>query len=97
MDISIKPLSADLISDYVYSFDNIAFSENPGWSACYCYSFHFTGTNEEWKREDNRSSVIRLIKEKKMMGYLAYSGNNPVGWCNANNRLNYQSLLKYYD
>jgi ribosomal protein S18 acetylase RimI-like enzyme len=97
MDISIKPLSPDLISDYLFFFDNIVFSENPDWSACYCYSYHFTGTSEEWKREENRSSVIRLINEKKMTGYLAYSGNNPVGWCNANNRLNYQRLLKYYD
>jgi ribosomal protein S18 acetylase RimI-like enzyme len=97
MDISIKPLSADLTADYLYFFDNIAFSENPAWSACYCYSFHFTGTNEEWNRDNNRSTVIRLIDEKKMTGYLAYSGGRPVGWCNANNRLNYQRLLKYYD
>ena len=75
----------------------MVFSENPDWSACYCFSFHFTGTTEQWNREENRSSVIRYITENKMAGYLAYSDNKPVGWCNANNRLNYQSLLKYYD
>ena len=95
MEISIKPLSADLISDYLDFFDNIVFSENPDWSACYCFSFHFTGTTEQWNREENRSSVIRYITENKMAGYLAYSDNKPVGWCNANNRLNYQSLLKF--
>ena len=32
-----------------------------------------------------------------MNGYLAFHDNIPVGWCNANNRLNYERLLKYYD
>jgi ribosomal protein S18 acetylase RimI-like enzyme len=97
MNISIKPLTSDLLDDYLLFFDSIVFTENPHWSACYCYSFHFTGTKEQWKKETNRSSVIELINTKRMSGYLAYSDNKPVGWCNANNRNNYQSLLKYYD
>jgi ribosomal protein S18 acetylase RimI-like enzyme len=97
MDISIKPLSAGLLNDYLFFFDNIIFSENPEWSACYCYSFHFTGTNEQWKKDENRLSVIKLINENKMSGYIAYSDNKPVGWCNVNNRNNYQRLMKYYD
>jgi len=32
-----------------------------------------------------------------MNGYLAYSDSKPVGWCNANDRQNYQRLMKYYD
>lgn len=97
MNISIKPLSADLLNDYLVFFDNMVFTENPDWSRCYCYSFHFIGTNEEWNKDNNRSSVIEFIKENKMAGYLAYHDNKPVGWCNTNNRLNYQRLLKYYD
>jgi len=97
MDISIKPLSADLLNDYLYFFDNIVFTENPGWSRCYCYSFHFIGTDDQWNKDENRSSVIKLIKENKMSGYLAYHDNKAIGWCNVNNRLNYQRLLKYYD
>src|SRR5512133_1897099 len=97
MNISIKPLSVDLLNDFLFLFDNMVFTENPDWSRCYCYSFHFTGTNDQWNKEGNRSSVIELIKEDKMAGYLAFHENEPVGWCNANNRLNYQRLLKYYD
>jgi ribosomal protein S18 acetylase RimI-like enzyme len=97
MDILIKPLSSDLLNDYLFFFDNIVFTENPDWSRCYCYSFHFIGTNDQWNKDENRSSVIKYIKENKMAGYLAFHGNKPVGWCNANNRLNYQRLLKYYD
>ena len=97
MNITIKPLTPELIKDYLFFFDNMVFTENPDWSACYCFSFHFTGTNDQWNREDNRASVINYINENRMTGYLAYSDNRPVGWCNVNNRLNYERLLKYYD
>jgi ribosomal protein S18 acetylase RimI-like enzyme len=97
MSIEIKPLTPDLLKDYLFFFDNITFSEHPDWSKCYCFSYHFVGTNEQWQKETNRTSVINYINERKMAGYLAYSGNKPVGWCNTNNRLNYERLLKYYD
>lgn len=97
MDIIIKPLTPDLLKDYLFFFDNIVFTDNPDWSICYCFSYHFIGTNKQWNKEENRSSAIRYIKEGKMLGYLAYSGDRPVGWCNANNRLCYERLLKYYD
>lgn len=97
MDITIKPLSPDLLDDYLFFFDNLVFTENPNWESCYCYSFHFTGADDEWNKESNRAAVIQLIKEKKMRGYLAYSEGKPVGWCNANNRLNYQGLKDHYE
>lgn len=96
MEISIKSLSPELLDDYLYFFDNIIFTEHPDWAKCYCYSFHFTGTDEQWNKEDNRKAVIKLINEGKMKGYLAYSGDKPVGWCNTNDRLNYQRLLKEF-
>ncbi len=96
MNISVKALSSDLLEDYLYFFDNIIFSENPGWSKCYCYSFHFTGSADQWNKKDNRAAVISLIRENKMNGYLVFSGNSPIGWCNANDRDSYQRLLKYY-
>ena len=97
MDIKIKPLNPALIEDYLYFFDNLVFTENPGWSKCYCYSFHFIGASKEWTKKNNRASVIDYISQGKMKGYLAYADDKPVGWCNANNRLNYERLLKYYD
>lgn len=97
MEITIKTLSPELLDDYLYFFDNIVFTENPDWSDCYCFSFHFTGTDEEWNREHNRNSVIKYINEGKMAGYLAYSNGKPVGWCNVNNRLNFQRLMRDSD
>ncbi len=97
MDLTIKPLSPELLEDYLYFFDTMVFTENPGWSKCYCYSFHFTGTNEQWNKEDNRNGVIKYITEGKMTGYLAYSDGKPVGWCNVNDRSNYERLMRDSD
>ena len=97
MNLFIRPLSRDSLKDFLYFFDNITFTENPEWAMCYCYSFHFTGTKKQWNKKDNRSAVIKLINEERMKGYLAYSDGVPIGWCNVNDRLNYQRLLKFYD
>jgi len=97
MNITIKPLSPDLVQDFISFFESIVFTENPNWSMCYCYSFHFTGPVEQWNKKANRAAAIKCIQEKTMTGYLAYSNGKPVGWCNANNRYNYQRLMKYYD
>ena len=96
MDITVKPLTPNLLDDYLSFFDNMVFSEHPDWSKCYCYSFHFIGADEEWSKEENRKSVIELISEHKLRGYLAYFKNTPIGWCNVNNRVNYQRLKKIY-
>lgn len=93
MNIIIKPVLKENLDDFLYFFDNIKFLEHQDWSICYCYSFHFVGTAEEWNdKNNNRSSVIKLIIEEKMKGYLAYHNNNPIGWCNSNNKLNYERL-----
>lgn len=97
MDITVKPLTPDLLNDYLFFFDNMVFTENPDWSKCYCYSFHFTGSEKQWNKKENRAAVTRLIKEDKLCGYLAYSGDTPVGWVNANNRNNYQRLRKIHN
>jgi len=95
-DFNIKPLSAHNVEDFLSFFESVEFREHPHWSLCYCYSFHFTGPAEQWNKENNRSSVRELIQAGKMTGYLAYHHEIPVGWCNVNNRLNFQRLLKYY-
>lgn len=51
MNIAIKPLAPELVEDYLFFFDNMVFTENPEWSACYCFSYHFIGTNEQLNRD----------------------------------------------
>lgn len=96
-DFHIKPLSPDNLSDFFSFFESVQFSEHAHWSICYCYSFHFTGPAEEWTRENNRRGVCELVQADQMKGYLAYHRERPVGWCNANNRLDFQRLHKHYD
>jgi ribosomal protein S18 acetylase RimI-like enzyme len=96
MDIEIKSLEPNLINDFLYFFDNIAFQDNPDWASCYCHFYHFYGTNKEWIKttgEENRNASINLIQSGKMTGYLAYFDNKPVGWCNANLKENFQKVL----
>ncbi len=93
MEITVYPLRPDSLKDFLYFFDNMTFADHPDWSICYCYSFHFTGSSTEWKNKDrNRSSVIKLIKENKMRGYLAYINGKTVGWCNINDKTNFERL-----
>jgi ribosomal protein S18 acetylase RimI-like enzyme len=97
MELKIKALSPDLKEDYLSFFDRIPFEEHPHWADCYCYSFHFTGKPEEWQREKNRACAAAMIEKGSMKGYLVYDQDQPVGWCNANNRLNYQLLTQRYE
>ena len=96
MSFEIKPLASDLKEDYLSFFESIEFTEHPHWADCYCYSFHFTGRAEEWLRDKNRSCVSDLIDRGRMKGYLVYHKGRVVGWCNANNRLNFQLLNQSY-
>jgi GNAT superfamily N-acetyltransferase len=93
MNIEIKSLSTETLDDFLFFFDNIVFCDHPDWSVCYCYSFHFVGSGEEWNnKEKNRSSVINLINKGHMKGYLAYIDGKPVAWCNSNDKNNYERL-----
>lgn len=97
MDFEIKALSPALKEDYLSFFESIEFEEHPHWADCYCYSYHFTGSADEWGREKNRSCVSAMIEEGSMKGYLAYKEGRVVGWCNVNKRLNYQLLAQNYE
>lgn len=92
MDIIIKPLTPQLLRDYLTFFDSMVFSENPDWVSCYCYHFYFTGPKEAWSKENNKTAITRLIMEDKHRGYLAYDGDKVIGWCNANNQKSYLVL-----
>ena len=97
MDIEIKSLTKDLKDDYLYLFDNMVHKENPDWSKCYCNDYHFLGDVETCTREISREMIIDRINVNELHGYLVFENNKPIGWCNANNRLNYQRLLRDFE
>ena len=89
MEITIKPLSSDILDDWLYFFEEIGFADNPDWSGCYCRFYHFAGSIKEWEKltkEENRKASTDLIRSGEMHGFLAYSDDKPVGWCNINSR-----------
>ena len=91
MEFQIKAVNSENVEDFLSFFDGLSFDDHPDWKICYCYSFHFTGTAEEWYIPGrNREMAAELIKKGHMRGYLAYSDGVPVGWCNANDKDNYE-------
>lgn len=98
MKITVKPLSKETIEDFLFYFDNIAFTDNHNWAGCYCYFYHSGYSSEQWIQrtgESNRQAAVELIEQGKMKGYLAYHDGKPVGWCNANDKLSYERLKQY--
>lgn len=100
MNITVKRLTADLIEDYIYFHKHVAFSDNPEWAGCFCVWYHWTDdldvrrqTYEENGGTDFKESLAReFIEQGKLKGYLAYSGNEVIAWCNVNNRNNFAKL-----
>ena len=95
-------MAPNLLADYLDFFDNVAFSDHPEWSNCYCIHFHwheameaeFQAYSSTGKTDFTRVKASQLIQEGIIQGYLAYSDGKVVGWCNANDKKNY-AALKY--
>lgn len=87
MVLRIKAPTPGLLDDFLDLFDHRAFVDNPKWAVCYCAFFHHVGDETDWLKRSgpqNRDLAIELIREGAMKGFLAYDGERPVGWCNAN-------------
>ena len=97
---TIKPLSSELADDYFDFFDNRAFTDHEEWSCCYCTYFHFDREREKEVGEivkagadlksTLRSTAAELIREGTLRGYLAYDGDDAIGFVNANDKTAYR-------
>ena len=84
--VIVRKLVPDLQFAYLDFFDRQAFRDNPEWSGCYCHCFYADRCKKPWKdwtAAENRQSVIQLIQARRMWGYLAFAGEQAVGWCGA--------------
>jgi len=95
--MEIRQFTKDLKDDYLFLFDNMIHKENPEWSKCYCNDYHFLGDVETCTRAMSRVMIIDRIDKNELQGYLVFSNGKAIGWCNVNNRSNYQRLLRDYD
>jgi GNAT superfamily N-acetyltransferase len=100
MNIEIKKLSIDVLDDWLYFFDNTAFSDNDEWAGCYCMCYHWSealNAEKKWNcsksdAEYNRKCAVSFIKQGIMQGYLAYHDGKVAGWCNVNDKHVYDSV-----
>ncbi len=104
MNIEIKALTPELEEVYFDFFDNRAFSDGSPYYPCYCNAFNMSkeqidselfakseiygGGAENWKRA-LRESAVKMVRAGTIKGYLAFADGLVVGWCNANDRMNY--------
>ena len=109
MDIEIKALTPELEGAYFNFFDHYAFTDGSPYYPCYCNAFNMSageiemmretarqygGGPDGWKRS-LRESASRMVKAGMIHGYLAFNRGIPVGWCNANDRMNYYRVGEF--
>jgi len=89
--IAIQPLTPARADDYLRFFDHErgpAFADNPEWAKCYCH-YYEVPLAIDWPSlpgEANRAAMRARIEVGEMEGYLAYDGDDVVGWMNAQPR-----------
>jgi GNAT superfamily N-acetyltransferase len=91
MKYEIFPLSFDRLNDFLYFFDNIAFTDHKEWEGCYCIFYHVRA--KEGESINRRDVAIDLIKRNKLCGYLAYFNGKVIGWCNTSDKASYPYIL----
>jgi ribosomal protein S18 acetylase RimI-like enzyme len=84
----IERLAPRLAKDYLRFFDHEsgpAFADNPEWAKCYCH-YYQVPVAVSWPAFDgpaNRDAMDARISTGEMEGFLAYAGDEVVGWVNA--------------
>ena len=92
MTIEIKPLSPDLAETFTSYVNNLDFQHAPHWQFCYCQYYHVNCSSEEWRArtdQQNQQLAQENIRQGVMHGFMAFDGDKPVGWINANEWRNY--------
>jgi GNAT superfamily N-acetyltransferase len=89
--VTVHPVTADRVDDWLRFFDHDAFADNPDCAACYCLEPHVPATPDMPERlwRDTRAAVARRIPEGTTFGYLAYVDGQTAGWVNASLRSDY--------
>ena len=90
--IVIRPLTSELNADYLDFFDHRAFTDGNPNGPCYC-----TSPNQEEEqvkkmvgefsiygvKDTLRRYAAEMLDRNMIHGYLAYDGDQAIGWCNA--------------
>ena len=90
--VAIRRLSPADCYDFLAFMDDSAFTTNPQWSGCYCQFYLNTEKQNTESRDQNRQRACDRIKSGAMNGYLAYEGDDVIGWVAANKANNFVLL-----
>lgn len=99
MDIKIRRLTPGLAEDYARFFDVTPHNIHTNGGKCYCVTWRsddsYVGNGDHWfsSCEERRERAIQFVRDGSLKGYLAYHGDEIVGWCNANG--NCQVCINY--
>lgn len=100
--IVIRPLTSELNADYLDFFDHRAFTDGNPNGPCYC-----TSPNQEEEqikkmvgefkthgvKETLRRYAVEMLDKNIIHGYLAYDGDQSIGWCNAADMQSYAGFV----
>ena len=88
MSIEIRRLTPDLAEDYIHFFDITTHDDNVAEHKCYCACWcNDDYAGKDFSTADNRRKyALQYVKGNNIQGYLAYSDDKIVGWCNANTK-----------
>lgn len=88
MAIEIRRLTPDLAEDYIHFFDITPHDDNVVDNKCYCACWcNDDNAGKDFSIAENRRNyAYQYVKGNNIQGYLAYSDDKIVGWCNANTK-----------
>lgn len=93
--VKIRPLAPAELNDFLKFMEGPAFETNPQWAGCYC-QFYLNSPDAQPSADNraasNRKSACDRINTGFMNGYLAYDGEEVVGWVAANKANNFVGL-----
>jgi ribosomal protein S18 acetylase RimI-like enzyme len=93
--VVIRPLSEANQEGFLSFMAAKAFETNPNWAGCFC-QFYLDSAADiegvELTSERNRQKACDRIASGAMRGYLAFDGDEVVGWVAANKANNFTQL-----
>lgn len=101
-EVTVEPVTAERIDDWLSFFDHDGFTDNPAWAACYCTEpFLRPRVSDGWVEpgstwQQRRETAEGLLRSGVAEGYLAYVDGKVAGWVNASKRSAY-SLYRQAD